>query len=134
MVSSLSRAARRRGPHAGAVGSAATVGHYPVTTMPIVVNRPLAEHVSPVKGAASVGIAGYDDAECEGLARDNNTAVSSGDQAVATGNNEAAASSYALANTIYQQMSANCMVIDLIHCRRPERAVKSPVSQAGLSR
>jgi hypothetical protein len=95
-----------------AVGSPATVGHYPVTTTPIVVNQPLHEHVSPVKGAASVGIAGYDDATCESLANDNNTAVRSGDQAVAAGDNEAAASSYQLANTIYQQMSANCMVID----------------------
>jgi len=68
-------------------------------------------HVSPVKGAGSAGIAGYDDATCEGLAQDNNTAVKSGDQAYAAGDTADAISNYSLANNIYQ-LSDNCMVID----------------------
>jgi hypothetical protein len=96
-----------------AVASAATVGgHRPVTITPIVVNQPLTAHVSPVKGAASVGIAGYDDATCASLAQDNNTAVASGDQAQAAGDTDAAISNYNLANNIYHQLSDNCMVID----------------------
>jgi len=96
-----------------AVASAATVGgHRSVTITPIVVNQPLIAHVSPVKGAASAGIAGYDDATCASLAQDNNTAVASGDQAQAAGDTNAAISNYNLANNIYQQLSDNCMVID----------------------
>jgi len=85
-------------------------GHRPITITPIVVNQPLTAHVSPVKGAASAGIAGYDDATCASLAQDNNTAVASGDQAQAAG--DAASSNYNLANNIYKQLSDNCMVID----------------------
>jgi hypothetical protein len=95
-----------------AVVSAAMVGRGPVTISPIVVNQPLIAHVSPVKGAASVGIAGYDDATCASLAQDNNTAVASGDQAQAAGDTDAAISNYNLAENIYNQMSDNCMVID----------------------
>jgi hypothetical protein len=70
------------------------------------------EHVSPVRGAASAGIAGYDDATCESLAQDNNTAVKYGDQANAAGDTDTAISNYNLAQNIYTQMSDNCMVID----------------------
>jgi len=95
------------------LASAATVGGYrPVTIRPIVVNQPMIAHVSPVKGAASAGIAGYDDATCASLAQDNNTAVASGDQAQAAGDTDAAISDYNLANNIYHQLSDNCMVID----------------------
>jgi hypothetical protein len=95
------------------VASAATVrGHRPVAITPIIVNQPLTAHVSPVKGAASAGIAGYDDATCASLAQDNNTAVASGDQAQAGGDTDAAISNYNLANNIYHQLSDNCMVVD----------------------
>jgi len=87
-------------------------GHRPITITPIVVNQPLTAHVSPVKGAASAGIAGYDDATCASLAQDNNTAVASGNQAEAAGETDAASSNYNLANNIYKQLSDNCMVID----------------------
>jgi hypothetical protein len=95
-----------------AVASAATVGYRPITIRPIVVNHPMIAHVGPVTGAASVGIAGYDDAACASLARDNNTAVKAGDQAQAAGDTDAAISDYNIAQNIYNQMSDNCMVID----------------------
>jgi hypothetical protein len=95
-----------------AVVSAATVGRGPVKIPPIVVNQPMIAHVSPVKGAASAGIAGYDDATCASLAQDNNTAVSYGDQASAAGDTDTAISYYNQAENIYNQLSDNCMVID----------------------
>ena len=95
------------------VASAATIGgDRPVTSTPVLVNSPLTAHVKPVKGAASAGIAGYDDATCASLAQDNNTAVASGDQAWAGGDTDAAISNYNLANNIYHQLPDNCLVID----------------------
>jgi hypothetical protein len=99
-------------PASAATVSGAAVGHKPVTIAPIVVNHPMIAHVSPVKGAGSAGIAGYDDATCAALAQDNNTAVNSGDQAAAAGDTDDAISNYNLANNIYHQLSDNCMVID----------------------
>jgi hypothetical protein len=96
----------------GVASAATVVGYRPVTSKPVVVNHPMIAHVSPVKGAASAGITGYDDAKCASLAQDNNTAVASGDQAEAAGDTDAAISNYNLANNIYHQLSDNCMVID----------------------
>jgi hypothetical protein len=94
-----------------AVASAAPVGHVPVTVRPVVVAHHMT-HASPVQGAGSAGIAGYDDATCASLAQDNNTAVAAGDQAQQAGDTEAAITDYNLANNIYNQLSDNCMVID----------------------
>jgi hypothetical protein len=122
IITSRIRALVALGAVAAAIGSTATasaatvsasmVGHKPVTIAPIVVTHPMIAHVSPVKGAGSAGIAGYDDATCESLAQDNNTAVNSGDQAQAAGDTDDAISNYNLANNIYHQLSDNCMVID----------------------
>ena len=95
-----------------AVASAATVGHRPITITPIVVNHPMAAHNTPVAGAGSAGITGYDDAKCESLAHDYNTATSYGDQPAQAGDLEGAASNYTVADQIYTQMSDNRMVMD----------------------
>ncbi len=96
--------------------SAATIVGKPVTVAPIViVHHPVAtaaSHVGPVQGAGSAGIPGYDDATCAGLAQDNNTAVSYGDQAEQAGDTDTASSYYNQAANIYQQLSNNCLVID----------------------
>jgi hypothetical protein len=94
-----------------AAASAAPVGHLPVTVRPVVIAHQMS-HVSPVQGAGSAGIAGYDDATCESLAQDNNTAVAAGDQAQQAGDTDDAITDYNLANNIYNQLSNNCMVID----------------------
>ncbi len=95
-----------------AVASAAMVGHRPITLTSIVVNHPMAAHTTAVQGAASAGIDGYDDATCEGLAHDYNTATNYGDQAVKAGDIDDAVSNYEVADNIYKQMSDNCMVVD----------------------
>jgi hypothetical protein len=102
-----------------AVASAIPVATKPgattsVTLKPIVVNQPVTpyQHVGSVSGAGSAGIPGYDDAKCASLAQDNNTAVSYGDQAAASGDSEAEVSYYNQAANIYQQLSDNCLVID----------------------
>ena len=102
-----------------AVASAAPIATKPgaitsVTLKPIIVSQPVTPymHVGPVSGAGSAGVSGYDDAKCESLAEDNNTAVSYGDQAQQAGDNDAAANFYHQAANIYQQLSDNCLVID----------------------
>jgi hypothetical protein len=102
-----------------AVASAVPIATKPgattsVTLKPIVVSQPVTPyaHVGPVSGAGSAGVPGYDDATCESLAQDNNTAVSYGDQAAASGDSEAEVSYYQQAAHIYQQLSDNCLVID----------------------
>jgi hypothetical protein len=102
-----------------AVASAVPVATQPgaitsVTLKPIVVSQPVTPYadVGPVSGAGSAGVPGYDDATCESLAQDNNTAVSYGDQAQQAGDTDTAGSYYHQAAHIYQQLLDNCLVID----------------------
>jgi hypothetical protein len=61
--------------------------------------------------AGSAGIPGYDDAACQGLLHDLNTAVDHQEHGITTGNDQEANTYGALANQIYGQLTDNCLVV-----------------------
>jgi len=80
-----------------------------VKAAPAVANDPA--YIDPGK-VGSAGIDGYDNAACESLANDYNTATSDGDQDVASGDNDGASTNYNIAHNILNQLNSNCLVID----------------------
>ena len=83
-----------------------------VTPKPGAIAVKVPTHVTVMlKDAGSAGVPGYDDAACEGLLSDYNTAVSrfEGD----TVENKTSGTDYGqIAEQIYNQLSSNCLVVD----------------------
>jgi hypothetical protein len=65
-----------------------------------------------IKEAGSTGVAGYDNAKCESLLHDYNTAVSYGEAEMLAGKNAKDSSNLNIAKNIYTQMSENCLLVD----------------------
>ena len=66
----------------------------------------------PALRAGSAGIPGYDDATCEGLANDYNTAIAYANDALNNGEIGRYAYYRNLAQRIYGQVSDNCIVLE----------------------
>jgi hypothetical protein len=93
---------------ATSAASAAMIQRAPGTTAPVVVKA----QTSVALTAGSAGIPGYDDAKCESLVNDYNTAVDRSEQGLLD-NDTATQNTYGeLANRIYGQLTDNCLVID----------------------
>ena len=61
--------------------------------------------------AGSAGVPGYDDATCQGLANDYNTAISYAGGGLASGDLHAYVYYENLAHNIFRQLTDNCVVI-----------------------
>ena len=89
------------------VASAAIAVRGPGTVTPIVAAHPIKAALT----AGSAGIPGYDDAKCESLATDYNTAVNASEAALNAGDNAGLNTYSSLANLIGGQMEDNCLVV-----------------------
>ncbi len=74
---------------------------------PVVVSQP----ATAALDAGSAGIDGYDDAACQSLLHDYNTAVDNLEAGVLAGDDSRASTYGNLANRIMGQMSDNCLVV-----------------------
>ena len=63
---------------------------------------------TPIKEAGSAGVPGYDDATCQQLLNDYNTAVNHSESELLEGSGTTYGE---LANRIYGQLSSNCMTV-----------------------
>jgi hypothetical protein len=110
------------------VAAARSTHHHPSTGKPVAVRTIAASRGTSQLGtggpvivvtstatraldAGSAGIPGYDDAACQGLLHDLNTAVDHQEHGITTGNEQEANTYGALANQIYGQLTDNCLVV-----------------------
>jgi hypothetical protein len=90
------------------VASAAIAIRGPGTATPVVAAHPITAALQ----AGSAGIAGYDDAKCESLANDYNTAVSRAEDALLRHDDADVDTYTSIARLIRGQLEDNCLVID----------------------
>jgi hypothetical protein len=101
--------------HTTAVAALATPGAASAMIVKTKLAAPVAalttHAVAAVKSAGSAGVPGYDDATCEALLNDYNTAVNHSEDELKSG--KSSGTDYGqLANQIYGQLTSNCLVID----------------------
>ena len=97
---------------AAVVRQAPSVSAQPTTVNPQPVPPTSAPRRNDPKDVGSAGIAGFDDATCEDMLSGYKASLNAAENALAAGDNGTADADFKDANTIYGDMSNNCLIID----------------------